>query len=83
MDRLLSHTHLLDSYLFGVVGLSIGLTLLWYGSSWLSVGSLLVMLAGLVAVVGAAAPPRLSLRMPGSPAYPDGDMQAPDARSYQ
>lgn len=54
MDRLLSHTHLFDSYLSRIAGVSIGLTLLWYGSASISVAGLLMMLVGLVAVVGAA-----------------------------
>jgi hypothetical protein len=86
MDRLLSLTHPLthpfDSYLSRIAGVAIGLTLLWYGSSWLSVAGLVVMFFGLIAVVCAAVPPRLSLRTEASP-YLDVDMQTPHVHSYQ
>lgn len=71
MDRLVSLAHLFthpsDSYLSRIAGVAIGLALIWYGSSWLSVGGLVVMLVGLVAAVSAAVPPRLSLATPDRP----------------
>lgn len=87
MDRLLSlahpFTHPSDSYLSRIVGVAIGLTLIWYGSSWLSVAGLVVMLVGLVAAVGAAVPPRLSLHAPVTSPFAEVDMHRPRARNYQ
>ena len=62
MDRLLSLIHPFESHLSRLAGVAMGLTLLWYGSSQISVAGLLVMLIGLIAVVSAAAWPRLSSR---------------------
>lgn len=67
MDRLHPLTHPFDSYLSRIAGVAIGLTLLWYGSSQISVTGLVVMLVGLVAAVSAVVPPRLSLHASGSP----------------
>ena len=69
MDRLLSLIHPFESYLSRLAGVAMGLTLLWYGSSRISVAGLLVMLIGLIAVVSAAAWPWLSSR-PGNAPLP-------------
>jgi uncharacterized membrane protein YczE len=67
MDRLHSLTHPFDSYLSRIARVAIGLMLLWYGSSWISVPGLMVMFLGLVAVVSAAVPRRWSLQTPSRP----------------
>lgn len=61
MDRRHSLTHPFGSRVSRITGIAMGLTLLWYGSSQISVAGLVMMLIGLIAAVGAAVPPRLSL----------------------
>ena len=83
MDRLHSLRHPFDSHLSRIAGVAIGLALLWYGSSQISVAGLVVMLVGLVATVSAAAPPRLSLQPSASPLIRTTDVVPPSRLARQ
>lgn len=81
MDRRHSLTHPFGSPVSRVAGIAMGLTLLWYGSSQISVAGLVAMLIGLIAAVSAAVPPQLRLQTPSGPDTPTADMPKPRVRS--